>query len=81
MVRTIALLAEWEREVIVERTREGLAHARRQGRVGGRPRALSPAAVDAVKAELEAGLSVAEVAVLHGVSRRTITRVRAGDYD
>ena len=54
VVRTIASLAEWEREVIVERTREGLAHARRQGRVGGRPRALSPVAVDAVKAALEA---------------------------
>ncbi|MDK8178422.1 recombinase family protein [Micrococcus luteus] len=80
VVRTIASLAEWEREVIVERTREGLAHARRRGRVGGRPRVLSPAAVDAVKAALEAGLSVAEVAALHGVSRRTITRVRAGDY-
>nr|WP_281383477.1 helix-turn-helix domain-containing protein [Micrococcus cohnii] len=58
-----------------------MAHARAQGRVGGRPRVLSSAGVDAVKAALAAGLPVAQIAALHGVSRRTITRVRAGEYD
>lgn len=81
VMRTMASLAEWERELLVERTRDGLAHARAQGRVGGRPRVLSSAGVDAVKAALAAGLPVAQIAALHGVSRRTITRVRAGEYD
>lgn len=80
VLRTLVSLAEWERELLVERTRSGLAHARSQGRVGGRPRTFSQEAVAAVRAAIEAGLSVNEVAALHGVSRRTIARVRDGAY-
>ena len=35
-------LAEMERELIVERTRAGLAIAREQGRIGGRRRMMTP---------------------------------------
>lgn len=35
VVKVMASLAEWERELLVERTREGVAHARAQGRVAG----------------------------------------------
>ncbi len=35
VVNVMASLAEWERELLVERTREGVAHARVQGRVAG----------------------------------------------
>ena len=80
VLRTLVSLAEWERDLLVDRTKEGLAHARAQGRVGGRPRKLSPSAVRAVRAALEAGLPVKEVARLHGVSRRTIARVRSAVY-
>ena len=40
----MASLAEFEREIIRERTNAGLTAARARGRKGGRPRGLSPAA-------------------------------------
>jgi DNA invertase Pin-like site-specific DNA recombinase len=40
MLNLLAAFAEFERELIVERTRAGLQRARREGRVGGRPRVV-----------------------------------------
>ncbi|MBB4734793.1 DNA invertase Pin-like site-specific DNA recombinase [Micrococcus cohnii] len=68
VMRTLVSLAEWERDVPVECTKEGLAHARAHGRVGGRPRVLSETDQAAIIAALEAGVSRADVARLHGVS-------------
>lgn len=51
-INILSVLAEQELQTIRARTREGLAHARKQGRAGGRPPALSPEAVDAVLAAL-----------------------------
>lgn len=76
VVTVLAALAEWERDTLRERTREGLAHARAQGRVGGRPRALTGETADAALAALRGGMPVAEVARVHGVSRWTIARLR-----
>ena len=81
VVHVMSALSEWEREMIRARTREGLAHARARGRVGGRRRALSPADQDAVRAILADGsLSLAQIGTMFGVSARTISRVRAGTY-
>lgn len=77
VVTVLAALAEWERDTLRERTRDGLAHARSQGRVGGRPRALTGQAADAALAALRGGMSVADVARVHGVSRWTVARLRA----
>lgn len=80
VVHVMAALSEYERELLAERTREGLAHARAQGRTGGRHHALSATEQQAARAALDAGMSVHDVAALHGVSARTIQRVRAGTY-
>jgi DNA invertase Pin-like site-specific DNA recombinase len=40
MLNPLAAFAEFERELIVERTRAGLQRARREGRIGGRPRVI-----------------------------------------
>ena len=40
-----AALAEFEKELIVERTRAGLAAARARGRKGGRPRKMTPSKI------------------------------------
>ncbi|TGN66783.1 recombinase family protein [Nocardioides eburneiflavus] len=81
LVLTImAALAEMERALLIERTRDGLAAARRRGRVGGRPRALSDEQVALARSLTAQGTSAAEtVRLLGGVcSERTIRRVVAG---
>lgn len=69
-------IAEFERERIVERTKEGLAAARRRGRVGGRPPALNPdQRVAAKRMRDDEKRSIAEIARVFDVSRQTIMRL------
>ena len=70
-----ASIAQFERERISERTKEGLTAARKRGRVGGRPPALSAerCAEVARMRDLE-GRSIAELARLFQVSANTIRR-------
>jgi DNA invertase Pin-like site-specific DNA recombinase len=68
-------LAEFERAVIRERTREGLLAARRRGRFGGRPRSLSEADIGIARALLaDKSISVTEIATRLGVSSATFYR-------
>lgn len=79
VVHVMSALSEWERDMIRARTREGLAHARAQGRRGGRRRVLTDQQVTAIEAAAGT-VSNADLAAMHGVSLRTISRVRAGTY-
>lgn len=76
VISVIASLAQWERDLMVERTKEGLAHARSQGRYGGRPAALTSEQKKAVRSALKDGMSAISVAKSFGVSRSTIERVK-----
>lgn len=67
-------LAEFERSLIQERTRAGLAAAKSRGVVGGRPRALSKAKVAHARKLIEAGESPGDVAKSLGVGRSTLYR-------
>lgn len=68
-------LAEFERELIRERTRAGLVAARARGRKGGRPRKLTPRQVaSAVTLLKDVKHSVTGVAEILGVSRSTLYR-------
>lgn len=70
-----ASIAQFERERIVERTMEGLAAARKRGRVGGRPPALSPAqAIEVRRMRDEELRPIATIAALFKVSTKTIRR-------
>jgi DNA invertase Pin-like site-specific DNA recombinase len=70
-----AALAEFERNLIRERTSAGLRAARARGRKGGRPRKLRPQDIQAIKALLQAGqLPVQDIADRFGVSRSTLYR-------
>ncbi|EAM9431861.1 DNA-invertase, partial [Salmonella enterica] len=62
------------RELIVERTRAGLAAARDKGRTGGRPPKLSNDKWVQIKKLLSEGHSRAELAKTYNISKNTIYR-------
>lgn len=73
-----AALAEFERDLIQERTTAGLAAARARGRKGGRPPALSADQVRAARRMYEQqDLTVTQIGEILGVSRTTIYRALA----
>ncbi len=70
-------VAQFERDLIIERTHAGLERARANpDTVLGRPAALKPAQVASVRADLSAGSSVSALAKRYGTSRQTIMRAR-----
>ncbi len=70
-----ASLAEFERDLIRERTNAGLAAARARGRTGGRPSSLSPDKLRTAKRLYEQkDMTVAQIGEVLGVSRSTVYR-------
>src|SRR5213082_588083 len=68
-------LAEFERDIIRERTNAGLEAARTRGKLGGRPKALSPEKIKlARKLYADKSTSVAEICGMLGISRHTLRR-------
>jgi DNA invertase Pin-like site-specific DNA recombinase len=70
----MASLAQMERELIVERTRAGLAAARKLGRVGGRKRRMTDNKIKAARRLLTGGTPPRDVAENLGVSVPTLYR-------
>jgi putative DNA-invertase from lambdoid prophage Rac len=73
----IAAVAQFERDLLIERTQAGLTRARREGRKPGRPSSLTPSQQAAVRAELANGTSVSALSKRFGTSRQSILRVKA----
>ncbi len=69
-------LAEFERDLIRERTNAGLAAARARGRVGGRPRKLKTNGKVALARRMfaEQSHSISEMCAALGISRATLYR-------
>ena len=72
----IAAVAEFERDLLIERTQSGLARAKAQGKVLGRPRSVDAQASRIVVERLERGETVAALAREFGTSRQSIMRIR-----
>ena len=69
-------LAEFERDIIRERTMAGLAAARARGRKGGRPRKLSKKQVEMAKKLMnDPTISIGEICRTMGVSKATLYRL------
>ena len=67
-------LAEFEREIIRERTQAGLQAARARGRKGGRRAALTPKQVQIARQLYAANTPVKEICDTLGISRATLYR-------
>ena len=73
MFGMLSVLAEFQRELIVANTRDGLAAARARGRKGGRKPRLSPEQAAHAQQLYDAGThTVAQIAALLGVARPTV---------
>ena len=69
-----ASVAQWELDTIRERTRVGLAAARKRGRIGGRPRSMTDDKLNAARRLLKSGTPAREVASAIEVSLATLYR-------
>jgi DNA invertase Pin-like site-specific DNA recombinase len=76
MIGLLGCIAEFERSIMLERQRDGIAAAKAQGKYRGRvPTARRK--MDAVRRLLEDGMSAAEVAERLYISRASVYRIRA----
>lgn len=75
-MQVINAVAEFERDLLIERTQSGLRRARAEGKTFGRPSALTEAQRATVINQLDTGVSVAQIARDMKTSRQTIMRVR-----
>jgi len=74
VITIMTALAEWERDLLIARTREGVAHARSEGRVAGPKPKLSAERVRLLRKAVDDGESIASLARTFGVSRQTVYR-------
>lgn len=76
-MNVINAVAQFERDLLIERTQSGLARAKAEGRPLGRPSVLSADQQLEVKEKLRNGEAISAIARHFETSRQTIMRVRA----
>lgn len=75
-MQVLNAVAEFERDLLIERTQAGISRAKAEGKAIGRPSALNKQQQDEVRRQLSDGASVAGLAKRYGTSRQTIMRIR-----
>ena len=75
-MNVINAVAQFERDLLVERTQSGLSRARAQGKPLGRPTALSLEQQQMVHKKIQNGETISAIAREMNTSRQTIMRVR-----
>ena len=75
MFQLLGVFAEFEREMIRERTIAGMQRARAQGKHLGRP-AIAPATDAAIRAELARGTGILKTARLCGAATGTVQKIK-----
>lgn len=77
MFQMLGAFAQFERALIRERQREGIALAKKEGRQLGRSKALSPEKEAEVRARATQGANKKALAAEYGISRQTLYRILA----
>lgn len=72
MLSVMGAFAEFERSLIKERQREGIALAKTRGVYKGRKRALGPEKIEELVARAAAGVPKTQLAKEYGLSRETV---------
>ena len=72
MLSVMGAFAEFERALIRERQREGIALAKQRGAYRGRKKALSPERIAELRQRIKAGEQKAKLAREFGISRETL---------
>lgn len=80
IVGIMAVLAQLRVSTIRENTRRGLAHARSEGRVGGRPSVMTPERIATAVTMRDNGANVSQIARTFGVGASSVSRAFA-KYD
>ena len=69
-------VAQFERDMLIERTQSGLTRAKSNGKILGRPQILSESQKKQVLQQLQEGKTIAGIARNFNVSRQTIMRIK-----
>jgi DNA invertase Pin-like site-specific DNA recombinase len=77
LYQMLGVFSEFERAIIVERVRSGIARAKAQGKHCGRPR-INDETERAIRAALATGKGIRKVARECGVGTSVVQRIRAG---
>jgi len=75
-MQVLAAVAEFERDLLIERTQAGISRAKAEGKAFGRPSALSKEQQEEAARRLAEGIPVAQIARDFDTSRQTIMRLR-----
>ncbi|MGO2438616.1 MAG: recombinase family protein [Serratia proteamaculans] len=76
-MQVISAVAEFERNLLLERTHSGIARAKAAGKRFGRPSVLNEEQKTTVIARINAGISISAIAREFNTTRQTILRVKA----
>lgn len=76
-MQVISAVAEFERDLLLERTHSGIVHARAAGKRFGRPPVLDDNQKKVVLERINSGASISAIAREFSTTRQTILRVRA----
>ena len=78
MLSVMGAFAEFERALLKERQREGIALAKQKGVYRGRKKSLSPKQVEEIRQRIEAGETKAKLAREYSISRETLYQYLRG---